>query len=689
MSSNENPTDSSAIKEFGTKLKLFERTSKGEPTQTRNPDTPHMKRSGPFQNQVTTERESPSPKTYLTTHDSSVFKKPQCLISAIEANTLKVCDDVLDEISRIDKPCVIVSIAGLYRTGKSYLMNRLAGTQEGFALGDTIESMKKGIWVWCRVHPEQKDTVLILLDTEGWEDIEKGDSNHDNRIFTLATLLCSTLVYNVKGAFDQEAVNKLTILPGFVLALRDFSPKFLKGKGQLKPDEYLEEGLENKLGKSASFNKPRECIRKFFPQDKRKCFAFPVPEDADTLDNLDSLQSQDLWQRFQTVATLFVSYIYRQEPKQLQVSKLVNGPMFATLIRRYVDAFAKGVVSDVDDAFSTVAKIENGRVKDECMDMFRSRINDIQLPLPSKSLDKHFKEARWSALEYMRTNAVQDVANVVEREAQMEMDLLWQQFQSQNKEEIEKHCTKVLSGLSSFSNLQARLQNADYEVLGGHRKFKRDVDMIGLVWSNFASDLRPEEIKILEKDNELSVEEKASSFARVPSAALTAALISATYPYGLTTESALGTDELGKLDAFRSCTSKTDELNKCVSNLSKILFNVHSNLTIVTGGRKRVDSIQGEYSSLRLQLYVDVKGKIPLKEEPFEKCYNNIPVEVLQGTFQLYTNNSATARQDELKIGCQIMGSELDGTTGTLGGFTDHPEYGLCGLTCAHVLLSN
>ncbi|WAR13932.1 GBP3-like protein [Mya arenaria] len=378
----------------------------------------------------------------------------------------------------------------------------------------------------------------------------QGDSNHDNRIFTLATLLCSTLVYNMKGAFDQDAVNKLTfvsemsksirfgrrcdennlllqsILPGFVLALRDFSLKFIKGKRQLTPDEYLEEGLENKPEKRAYFNKPRECIRKFFPQEKRKCFAFPVPGDADTLENLDSLKFQDLSHRFQTVATQFVSYIYRQEPKQLQVSELVNGPMFATLTRRYVDAFAKGIVPDVDDAFSTVATIENRRVKDECMIMFRSRTNDMKLPLPSKSLDKHFKEARWSALEYMRTNAVQDVANIVEREAQMEMDLLWQQFQSQNKEEKEKHCTKVLSGLPSFSNLQARLQKTDYEVLGGHRKFKRDVDMvkqkyeqalreyeqpreIGLVWNNFVSDLCADENKILEKDNELSEDEKA------------------------------------------------------------------------------------------------------------------------------------------------------------------------------------
>ncbi|WAR13943.1 hypothetical protein MAR_004048 [Mya arenaria] len=48
-----------------------------------------------------------------------------------------------------------------------------------------------------------------LQESSLGEQIQE-DSTHDHRIFTLATLLCSTLVYNMKGAFDQEAVNKLT-----------------------------------------------------------------------------------------------------------------------------------------------------------------------------------------------------------------------------------------------------------------------------------------------------------------------------------------------------------------------------------------------------------------------------------------------------------------------------------------------
>jgi hypothetical protein len=43
----------------------------------------------------------------------------------------------------------------------------------GFALGDTIESKTKGIWVLCKEHPTQPNTVLLLLDTEGLGDVAK------------------------------------------------------------------------------------------------------------------------------------------------------------------------------------------------------------------------------------------------------------------------------------------------------------------------------------------------------------------------------------------------------------------------------------------------------------------------------------------------------------------------------------
>jgi ribosome biogenesis GTPase A len=45
--------------------------------------------------------------------------------------SLKKEETVFDQIAMIDWPMVVVAVAGLYRTGKSYLMNRLAGSNKG------------------------------------------------------------------------------------------------------------------------------------------------------------------------------------------------------------------------------------------------------------------------------------------------------------------------------------------------------------------------------------------------------------------------------------------------------------------------------------------------------------------------------------------------------------------------------
>ena len=55
---------------------------------------------------------------------------PVCLIENSDQQ-LVVNQEALDILSAIKQPVVVVAIVGLYRTGKSYLMNKLAGKQKG------------------------------------------------------------------------------------------------------------------------------------------------------------------------------------------------------------------------------------------------------------------------------------------------------------------------------------------------------------------------------------------------------------------------------------------------------------------------------------------------------------------------------------------------------------------------------
>ena len=106
-------------------------------------------------------------------------------------------------------PPFIFIHTGKYRTGKSYLMNRFLDTNAGFALGPTVQAFTKGIWIWIRPHPKDPSQTLVLLDTEGLHDAEKGDETHDMKLFSLALLLSSCLVYNATGTLDDIIIRQL------------------------------------------------------------------------------------------------------------------------------------------------------------------------------------------------------------------------------------------------------------------------------------------------------------------------------------------------------------------------------------------------------------------------------------------------------------------------------------------------
>jgi len=51
---------------------------------------------------------------------------------------LRVNDAVCAELAKIAGPIVVVTVAGLYRTGKSFILNQLAGSQGGFDIGASV-----------------------------------------------------------------------------------------------------------------------------------------------------------------------------------------------------------------------------------------------------------------------------------------------------------------------------------------------------------------------------------------------------------------------------------------------------------------------------------------------------------------------------------------------------------------------
>ena len=62
------------------------------------------------------------------------MQEPVCLINNEEGGGLSVQQEALEILQQIQQPVVVVTIVGPYRSGKSYLMNRLAGKETGEAM---------------------------------------------------------------------------------------------------------------------------------------------------------------------------------------------------------------------------------------------------------------------------------------------------------------------------------------------------------------------------------------------------------------------------------------------------------------------------------------------------------------------------------------------------------------------------
>jgi hypothetical protein len=91
-------------------------------------------------------------------------------------------------------------MVGLYRSGKSYLINRmLLNRQKGFSVGPTVNPCTKGLWMWGTPvegrDPQGAKINVIVIDTEGIGALDE-DSNHDTKVFSLAVLISSLFIYN-------------------------------------------------------------------------------------------------------------------------------------------------------------------------------------------------------------------------------------------------------------------------------------------------------------------------------------------------------------------------------------------------------------------------------------------------------------------------------------------------------------
>ncbi|CAM4589258.1 unnamed protein product [Leuciscus chuanchicus] len=429
-----------------------------------------------------------------------LMSAPVCLIESDENGKLCVRKQAKDILDGINEPAVVVSVVGLYRTGKSYLMNRLAGQQSGFALGSTIESKTKGIWMWCVPHPYKEGHTLVLLDTEGLGDVEKGDEKHDTWIFCLAVLLSSTLAYNSLGVIDNMALEKLhyvteltenirvkaegsrgedesadfmRVFPAFVWAVRDFTLELKRGDDPITSDEYLEGALTLKPGNSPQterFNLPRRCLRNFFAV--RKCFVFPRPSSTQNMRRMEELDEEDLDSEFLEQAKTFCRYIYdNADPKVVCGGRTITGTALGNLAEVYVEAICSGKVPCLENAVVSLAKIQNVRAVDQALMSYMTELLSMaQLPMDPADLSNIHTVAEKKAIEGFVTMSFNDNDQIYQQELMRKIHNEYEDMCLQNNQASQMQCEAVLREV--FDTLEKGISDGLYLKPRGYRQYR-------------------------------------------------------------------------------------------------------------------------------------------------------------------------------------------------------------------------
>jgi len=290
----------------------------------------------------------------------------------------------LQVLAAIPEPLAVVSIAGLFRTGKSFLLNsiilhaptsgrraRKTPPPTGFGVGNTVQACTKGIWMWSEPlvvkNSEGEDVNVVVLDTEG-SGAPSADAHHDARISSLGLLLSSYFVYNSVGRVDDSSLSALSTvtrvtsemraedageLPGFLWLLRDFALQLTSAGGAtVDADTYMEEAL------SGEKQDARAHLRNYFKDRGCATLIRPVMEESD-LQKLSTLGDASLRPEFLEAASALRTRILSSTANRPMRHKetLFSGAMLGALVERYVVSVNAGAVPHIGDAWECVVAV--------------------------------------------------------------------------------------------------------------------------------------------------------------------------------------------------------------------------------------------------------------------------------------------------------------------------------------------
>ena len=343
-------------------------------------------------------------------------------------------------LSKIENNLAVICIAGIYRSGKSYLLNRLLGRQDGFEIGPKITSCTNGLWIWGNtIKLKNKNIEVLIIDTEGLASaFEDRNESIDIIIFCLSILLSSLFIYNSMKNIDESAIENLALVlnfakkiqskyneindyannfPSFLWVLRDFALELIDNQGnEVTTKQYLENALKEEninLISNNSYNKGileeinkkndiRKILKLFFKE--RDCYTLvrPVYEEK-KLKIIDQLSEEDLRPEFLNQMNILVKKVFENiRPKSIN-GGYMNGPIFLNLVKMYINSLNSDNLPDINTSWKIVIDSQLKAAFNTGYDFYINEMDNLDYKnyYTSEKLYKKHYELKDKTLSYL------------------------------------------------------------------------------------------------------------------------------------------------------------------------------------------------------------------------------------------------------------------------------------------------
>lgn len=359
-----------------------------------------------------------------------------------------VNEEALRYLESLQQALAVVSVAGKYRTGKSFLLNhvllRSQAESRGFQVGPTTQPCTKGLWLWPQPIAQSEDATgrayaTIVIDTEG-TGATNSDDTRDTRIFALALLLSSYFVYNSQGSIDEPALSSLEVVtnvskmvrikakdvspfagafgeeppedpqelgdffPKFLWIVRDFILELRNAQGEeIDESQYLEEALHAQEDKTGV----REALKKAFP--KRDCATLVRPvSDESKLRMLNTMPESEMRPEFVQQSHALRAKVLRETPPKKLNDRYITGPMLAGLCRCYAAAINEGGAPVIESAWAYVCADQRKKAEERALELWDQRTTAREGAVPPATALVVLRDAARDALEVYRSGCIGD-----------------------------------------------------------------------------------------------------------------------------------------------------------------------------------------------------------------------------------------------------------------------------------------